>query len=189
MILKYGLSIIAILSGMGVSATTTNAESLHEALVQTYETNPEIAAKRAGLRATDESVPQALSNWRPKVELDASYGVRLRDRDFSSSAADIKNTDQVQSISLGIRQNLFRGFRTLAKTDSARNRVAAGRANLINAEQSILLEAVTAYVNVVRDRVIMSLRENNVRVLEQERQATADRFEVGELTRTDVAQA
>ena len=85
MILKYGLSIIAIISGMGVSATTTNAESLHEALVQTYETNPEIAAKRAGLRATDESVPQALSNWRPKVELDASYCVRLRDRDWASA--------------------------------------------------------------------------------------------------------
>jgi outer membrane protein len=134
-------------------------------------------------------VPQALSNWRPEVEIDLSYGLRQRERDFNTSAADIKNTDHLQSISLTISQNLFRGFRTVAESDNARNLVAAGRANLIDAEQTVLLEAVTAYINVVRDRVILSLRENNVLVLEQERQATADRFEVGELTRTDVAQA
>jgi len=187
--LRYGLSAVAVLAFLGVSATTVNAQSLRDALAQTYETNPDLASERAGLRATDESVPQALSNWRPEVEIDSSYGLRKRDRDFNSTAADIENTDQVQSISLGISQNLFRGFRTVAESDRARNRVAAGRADLIDTEQSVLLEAVTAYVNVVRDRVILSLRENNVRVLEQERQATADRFEVGELTRTDVAQA
>ncbi len=187
--LKYGLSAVAILAVLGTGVETAEAQSLRDALAQTYESNPDLAAERAGLRATDESVPQALSNWRPEVEIDSSYGVRKRDRDFSSSAPDLENTDQLQSISLGITQNLFRGFRTISETDSARNRVAAGRANLIDAEQSVLLEAVTAYVNVVRDRVILSLRENNVRVLEQERQATADRFEVGELTRTDVAQA
>ncbi|MEK9965448.1 MAG: TolC family outer membrane protein [Rhodospirillaceae bacterium] len=187
--LKYGLSAVAILAVLGTGVETVEAQSLRDALAQTYESNPDLAAERAGLRATDESVPQALSNWRPEVEIDSSYGVRKRDRDFSSSAPDLENTDQLQSISLGITQNLFRGFRTISETDSARNRVAAGRANLIDAEQAILLEAVTAYVNVVRDRVILSLRENNVRVLEQERQATADRFEVGELTRTDVAQA
>ncbi|MEP4380541.1 MAG: TolC family outer membrane protein [Alphaproteobacteria bacterium] len=187
--LRYGLSAVAVLAFLGVGVTSADAENLREALAQTYETNPDLASERAGLRATDESVPQALSNWRPEVEIDSSYGLRKRDRDFNSAAPDLENTDQVQSISLGISQNLFRGFRTLAESDSARNRVAAGRAGLIDTEQTILLEAVTAYINVVRDRVILSLRENNVRVLEQERQATADRFEVGELTRTDVAQA
>lgn len=187
--LKYGLRAVAILAVLWTGVETAEAQSLRDALAQTYVSNPDLAAERAGLRATDESVPQALSNWRPEVEINSSYGVRKRDRDFSSSAPDIENTDQLQSISLGITQNLFRGFRTISETDSTRNRVAAGRANLINAEQSVLLEAVTAYVNVVRDRVILSLRENNVRVIEQERQATADRFEVGELTRTDVAQA
>ncbi|MBT3401181.1 MAG: TolC family protein, partial [Rhodospirillaceae bacterium] len=187
--LRYGLSAVALLAFLGVSATTADAESLREALAQTYETNPELASERAGLRATDESVPQALSNWRPEVEIDSSYGLRKRDRDFNTSAPDIKNTDQLQTISLNVSQNLFRGFRTLSETDRAQNLVAAGRADLITTEQSVLLQAVTAYINVVRDRVILSLRENNVRVLEQERQATADRFEVGELTRTDVAQA
>lgn len=187
--LRYGLSAVAVLAFLGVGATTADAESLREALAQTYETNPDLASERAGLRATDESVPQALSNWRPEVEIDSSYGVRQRDRDFNTSAADIKNTDQLQSVSLTVSQNLFRGFRTISETEQARNLVAAGRADLITAEQSVLLEAVTAYIDVVRDRVILSLRENNVRVLEQEQQATADRFEVGELTRTDVAQA
>lgn len=187
--LRYGLSAVAVLAFLGVHAPAADAESLLEALAQTYETNPDLASERAGLRATDEGVPQALSNWRPEVEIDASYGLRQRDRDFNTTAPDLENTDQLQSASLSVSQNLFRGFRTVAETDRARNRVAAGRADLIAAEQSVLLEAVTAYVNVVRDRVILSLRENNVRVLEQERQATADRFEVGELTRTDVAQA
>lgn len=187
--LRYGLSAIALLAFLGVNATTADAQSLRDALAQTYETNPDLAAERAGLRATDESVPQALSNWRPSVEIDSSYGLRKRERDFSTSPTAIKNADQPQSVSLSVSQNLFRGFRTIAETDNARNLVAAGRANLIDAEQTVLLEAVTAYVDVVRDRVILSLRENNVRVLEQERQATADRFEVGELTRTDVAQA
>ncbi|MDA0786422.1 MAG: TolC family outer membrane protein [Proteobacteria bacterium] len=178
-----------MLAYLGAGVTTVNAENLREALAQTYETNPDLASDRAGLRATDESVPQALSNWRPEIEIDSSYGLRTRDRDFASTAADIENTDQPQSVSLTVSQNLFRGFRTIAETDSARNSVAAGRADLIDSEQTVLLEAVTAYMNVVRDRVILSLRENNVRVLEQERQATADRFAVGELTRTDVAQA
>lgn len=187
--LRYGLSAVAVLAFLGAGVSTASAENLIEALAQTYETNPDLAAERAGLRATDESVPQALSNWRPEVEIDSSYGLRERDRDFSSSASDIENTDQPQRVSLNISQNLFRGFRTIAGAESARNRVAAGRANLIDAEQTVLLEAVTAYIDVVRDRVILALRENNVRVLEKERQATADRFEVGELTRTDVAQA
>lgn len=178
-----------MLTFLGANVSMANAEDLIEALAQTYETNPDLAAERAGLRATDEGVPQALSNWRPKVEVDASYSVRKREREFETSSVNIENADQPQQVSLRITQNLFRGFRTISETKNARNLVAAGRANLIETEQTVLLEAVTAYINVVRDRAILSLRENNVSVLEQERQATADRFDVGELTRTDVAQA
>ena len=187
--LKYGLSAIPVLAVIGLSANTSEAQSLRDALAQTYESNPDLAAERAGLRATDESVPQALSNWRPTIKVDGSYAVRKRERELETTSTTIDNTDQLQSVSLTISQNLFRGFRTIAETDNARNTVAAGRASLIDTEQTVLLQAVKAYVNVVRDRVILSLRENNVKVLEQERQATADRFEVGELTRTDVAQA
>jgi outer membrane protein len=129
-----------------------------------------------------------LSNWRPEVEINGAYALRKRDRHFSSGK-EIGNTDQPQSISIGISQNLFVGFRTIAKTDQARNLVASDRANLVVREQNVLLQAVTAYINVRRDRAILDLRRKNVRVLEQQQSATRDRFDVGELTRTDTAQA
>ncbi|HCP01732.1 MAG TPA: type I secretion protein TolC, partial [Rhodospirillaceae bacterium] len=135
--LKYGLSTIAILMVWGATAPPAISESLREALARTYETNPGLAAERARLRSTDESVTQALSGWRPEVEIYGSYRLRNRDRSFSSSVADTQSTDQVQSIGLGISQNLFRGFRTIAETNKARNRVGAGRANLIDTEQSV----------------------------------------------------
>jgi outer membrane protein len=187
--LRSGVSALAMLAAIGLSVPVAQAETLAEALSLTYETNPDIAAARASLRGTDESVPQALSNWRPEVSVTGSYGIRQRDREFDSNAPDIKNTDQPQTVSLSITQNLFRGFRTIAETDQARNQVAAGRADLITREQDVLLQAVTAFMNVKRDRAILELRQNNVRVLQQQQSATRDRFEVGELTRTDTAQA
>ena len=185
---KYGASAIALMAVFGFSAVEVHAESLQEALSLTYDTNPELAASRAGLRGTDESVPQALANWRPNVQVDGSYGFRKREREFSTGVT-LDNTDQPQTIGLSVSQNLFRGLRTIAQTDQSRNQVAAGRANLITSEQSVLLEAVTAFMNVKRDRAILDLRQNNVRVLTQQQSATRDRFEVGELTRTDTAQA
>lgn len=187
--LRSGVSALALLVAFGLSAPTADAETLAEALSLTYETNPDIAAARASLRGTDEGVPQALSNWRPEVEVNGSYGIRRRDREFATNLPDLVNTDQPQTVSLSITQNLFRGFRTIAETDQARNAVAAGRADLITREQDVLLQAVTAYMNVKRDRAILELRQNNVRVLQQQQSATRDRFEVGELTRTDTAQA
>lgn len=187
--LRAGASAVALLAALGFAASNAHAESLSDTLMLTYETNPDIAAARATLRGTDEGVPQALSNWRPEVEISGSYGLRKRDRDFATNIPNIENTDQPQTIALDITQNLFRGFRTIAETDQARNLVAAGRANLISREQDVLLEAVTAFMNVKRDRAILELRQNNVRVLQQQQSATRDRFEVGELTRTDTAQA
>ena len=188
MTVKYGASAIALMAVLGFSSANVSAESLQEALSLTYDTNPDIASARAQLRATDESVPQALSNWRPNVEVSGSYGYRNREREFTNGLK-IDNTDQPQTIGLSVSQNLFRGFRTIAQTDQALNQVAAGRANLISREQDVLLQAVTAFMNVKRDRAILDLRKNNVRVLTQQQSATRDRFEVGELTRTDTAQA
>ena len=188
MTVKYGASAIALMAVLGFSSANVSAESLQEALSLTYDTNPDIASARAQLRATDESVPQALSNWRPNVEVSGSYVYRNREREFTNGLK-IDNTDQPQTIGLSVSQNLFRGFRTIAQTDQALNQVAAGRANLISREQDVLLQAVTAFMNVKRDRAILDLRKNNVRVLTQQQSATRDRFEVGELTRTDTAQA
>jgi len=188
MTFKYGASAIVLMAALGFSTAKVGAESLDEALALTYETNPDIASARAQLRATDESVPQALSNWRPDVEVSGAYGYRNRDREFTNGLS-LRNSDQPQSVSLSVSQPIFRGFRTVSQTEQAKNQVAAGRADLITREQDVLLQAVTAYMNVKRDRAILELRRNNVRVLTQQQSATRDRFEVGELTRTDTAQA
>lgn len=173
---------LCLVAGDGV------AQTLEQALVQTYLDNPALAAGRAALRATDEEVPQALSNWRPTVELSGSYGHRNTDSSFSTgSSSDV--TTQPRSLQLSVTQPVFRGFRTVAETKRARNNIAAARASLLSTEQGVLLDAVTAYADVVRGQAIVRLRESNVRVIERQLEATNDRFRVGELTRTDVAQA
>lgn len=180
---------MAVMAGFVVfSPSAAHAESLTEALVEAYGTNPDLAAERARVRAVDEQVPQALSNWRPTVSLSSRYGFRKLDRE-TGVGVETDRTTQPVGVGLEISQNLFRGFRTQAETERAENRVAAARSNLIGAEQSVLLEGVVAYVTVLRDTAVLQLRTNNVGVIEQQLQATRDRFEVGELTRTDVAQA
>jgi len=180
---------VAVISVFAVfSPPAARAESLTEALAEAYGTNPDLAAERARVRAVDEQVPQALSNWRPQVFLSARYGFRKLDRE-TGIGVEADRTQQPQSVGLAVSQNLFRGFRTQAETERAQNRVAAARSNLIDTEQNVLLEGVVGYVTVLRDTAVLDLRTNNVGVIEQQLQATRDRFEVGELTRTDVAQA
>ena len=181
-----GVTVLA--SVVGFSSSSVHAETLAEALTEAYGTNPDLVAERARVRAVDEQVPQALSNWRPQLFLSGRYGVRRIDRE-SGAGVDTERTDVPRSIGLAITQNLFRGFRTQAETERAQNRVAAARSNLIGTEQNVLLEGVVGYVTVLRDTAVLELRTNNVGVIEQQLQATRDRFEVGELTRTDVAQA
>lgn len=180
---------MAVMAGfVAFSLSAAHAESLTEALAEAYGTNPDLAAERARVRAVDEQVPQALSNWRPTVSLSSRYGFRKLDRE-TGVGVETDRTTQPVGVGLEISQNVFRGFRTQAETERAENRVAAARSNLIGAEQSVLLEGVVAYVTVLRDTAVLELRTNNVGVIEQQLQATRDRFEVGELTRTDVAQA
>ena len=191
MVARHGITVMSVAvmaSIVGFFPVSAEAETLSEALAEAYQTNPDLVAERSRVRAVDEQVPQALSNWRPQVSLSGRYGVRKLDRN-ANTGVDTDRTDQPQSVGLVISQNLFRGFRTQAETERAENRVAAARSNLIGTEQSVLLEGVVGYVTVLRDTAVFQLRTNNVGVIEQQLQATRDRFEVGELTRTDVAQA
>lgn len=191
MVARKNISVIsvAVLAGfLGLASSAAQAETLAQALAEAYGTNPDLVAERSRVRAVDEQVPQALSNWRPQAIVNGRYGVRRIDRE-SAAGVSSDRTDQPQSIGLTISQNLFRGFRTQAETERAENRVTAARSNLIGTEQSVLLEGVAGYVTVLRDSAVLELRDNNVGVIEQQLQATRDRFEVGELTRTDVAQA
>lgn len=168
----------------------TSAQTLDEILIQSYQNNPDLRASRARLRATDEGVPQALSGWRPTVRLQGDYGWdrTAQDTGARTSSGEAEYT-QPRSGSLVIDQNIYRGGRTVAATRRAENTVKAERARLSTSEQTVLLDAVTAYMDVVRDEAIIDLNKNNVKVLVRQLEATRDRFRVGEVTRTDVAQA
>lgn len=162
--------------------------SLMDVLATTYRTNPALQAQRASLRGTDEEIPQALSNWRPTVTVNESFGVSAKASDLPKLPT-VRSDRVDQNINLAFSQPVFRGFRTLNQTARARNNIEAARATLRQVEQATLLSAVEAYTAVVRDAAVLELNNNNERVLARQLEATRSRFEVGELTRTDVAQS
>lgn len=161
-------------------------ETLKQALASAYKFNPRLDAERARLRATDEEVPRAQSGYKPVITGSADIGYE-RTNTKPPSAADGGNSPKGYGVTA--TQQLFSGFRTANSVKIAEATVRAGRESLRTVEQSVLLEAVTAYMDVVRDQAIVKLRENNVSVLTRELKASQDRFAVGEVTRTDVAQA
>jgi TolC family type I secretion outer membrane protein len=162
------------------------SDTLFDALTATYTANPTIRADRARQRGTDEQVPQALSGWRPSVTASGQAGVTQSD---NTREGVEESTTQPASVSIQLSQPIFRGFQTLNRTALAEANVRAGRASLSSTEQSVLLQAVAAYMNVVRDRRIVNLRQQDVKGLEEQVKAADARFNVGEITRTDVAQA
>jgi outer membrane protein len=168
-----------------VAGTPTRGESLIEALKAAYQSNPSLQAQRARLRATDEGVAQALSGWRPEVKLSGS-GTKTKVR---TNAGLGVSTRTPYSGTLSISQSIYEGGQTVAATSQAESEVEAARARLVSVEQDVLFDAVTAYMNVVRDESILELNINNEQVLSRQLEAAQDRFSVGEVTRTDVAQA
>ncbi|MSO70850.1 MAG: hypothetical protein EXQ88_02350 [Alphaproteobacteria bacterium] len=183
--LRFGLVVAVLLL---LPEAPVRAEGLIEALADTYASNPRLLAARARLRATDENVPVALSGWRPSISATGDIGLENVDRYLPTNRTT--NAFGIPGdLKLAFSQPLFRGFRTTADTERSENLVLAERARLVATEQTVLLDAVTAYMNVVRDRAVLELSTANVEVLRKQLQATEDRFRVGELTRTDVAQA
>lgn len=164
------------------------AETLEEALVQAYRNNPSILAQRARLRAIDEGVSQALSDWRPTLSFAGDIEKQRIESKTDTAASSTVNRNP-RSLTLSLAQSLYRGGRTAAATRQAEALVEAERAALATVEQTVMLGAATAYVDVVRDQAVIELNINNERVLQRQLEATRDRFEVGEVTRTDVAQA
>ncbi|OSQ30875.1 TolC family outer membrane protein [Thalassospira sp. MCCC 1A03138] len=185
--LKRFLLTCSILATGGIVANGASAESLEEALIKAYQSNPTLEAGRASLRATDEQVSQALSNWRPNVSLSGEAG--FRDLDTDQNGTETDNSLTPYTVGAEVVQPLYRGGRTVAETDRAESRIRAARAALRSSEQDVLLQVATAYFNVLRDTAVVELNQNNVRVLERQLEATRDRFSVGEVTRTDVSQA
>ncbi|MBF0373647.1 MAG: TolC family outer membrane protein [Alphaproteobacteria bacterium] len=176
-----GLLTAALLATTGAGAA--RGQTLEEALATAYLSHPTLLAARAQLRAVDENVPVALSGWRPTVSLGGQAGKTRVE------TAGTSGTISPRSASLSASQPLFSGGRTIAAVDQAERTVLAQRAALQGTEQAVLFDAIVAYMNVVRDQAVLELNINNVQVLRRQLDATRDRFRVGEITLTDVAQA
>lgn len=189
-LLRSGAAVALLAASLAISSPAT-AETLDQALSAAYTYSPRIDAERARLRATDESVPQAMSGYRPFIEANADISAETSTTRFKDEAGGGRETDRSlpRGYDINLQQNLFNGFRTTNQVNQAEANVRAGREVLRDVERLVLLDAVTAFMDVVRDQAIVGLQENNVNVLTRELNATQDRFDVGEVTRTDVAQA
>jgi TolC family type I secretion outer membrane protein len=162
------------------------ADTLNDALAKAYNNNPQLQAARAQLRATDEGVPQAKSGWRPTVTANGNVGEAWANNEPNRGTA---GDYQPRGVDLEITQPLYTGERTPSALRQAESLVLAQRSVLTSAEQSVLLSAVTAYMNVVQAVAVLELNRNQEAVIARDLEATRTRFEVGELTKTDVAQA
>ncbi|MDX2308247.1 MAG: TolC family outer membrane protein [Hyphomicrobium sp.] len=162
------------------------AQTIDDALAQAYEYNPQIDAERARLRGTDEEVARAMSGYRPVITGQAEVS-RTNTNVRPDSAGE--GTNNPRSYAINLTQPIFRGFRTTNAVNVAEAEVRAGRERLRDIEQQVLLDAATQFMNVVRDQAVVRLNENNVRVLSEELKAQEDRFAVGDVTKTDVAQS
>lgn len=162
-------------------------ETLDGALAKAYAGSPELRDARADLRAVDERVSQALSGWRPSVSVSGSGGVERSDSG-STTSRPAQHLNPVSG-TFQVVQPLYSGGKTEAGIRQADNEILAGRSVLRSTEQTVLLGAVQAYMDVLRDQARLQLTKNNEEVLQRQLEATQDRFDVGEVTRTDVAQA
>jgi outer membrane protein len=197
----YGVKVITATSVAALlmayaGSTPALADTIEAALVRAYQGNPQLNAQRAQVRATDENVPQALSGYRPKVAVTASAGYQYTDVNTTQGGTpaqlvrtEIHGANAPRSAGLTVSQTLYNGNQTANRTRAAESQVSGAREGLRVLEQSVLLSAATIYMDYLRDSAILEVQKSNVRVLEQTLKQTRDRFNVGEVTRTDVAQS
>jgi outer membrane protein len=183
----------ALLASVSLSSFSASAETLESAMARAYMGNPTLNAQRASVRATDENVPRALSGYRPRVTGTADVGAQFTETQTPSREGRPRQTTVTRTAPRGggiqIDQTLFNGNRTFNSTRQAESQVLGARETLRNTEQNVLFSGVSAYMDVLRDTANLNLQRNNVEVLEEQLRQTTDRFNVGEVTRTDVAQA
>jgi outer membrane protein len=161
------------------------------ALARAYSNNPDVNQARASVRAQDENVPQAKAGWLPKANAQGSYGRQYTGatNTFGQAGTNQKLYASPMTGTVTVTQTLFDGMRTANSVDQAESGVLAAREGLRGQEISTLYDGATFYMDVLRDTAVLALRRNNVKVLQVQLQQTRDRFNVGEVTRTDVAQA
>jgi outer membrane protein len=191
-------------AGVMVLLTTVPscAETLGGALAKAYLSNPDINQQRAGVRASDENIPKANAGFLPTVNGQASYGISYTQFATPTQSIDLGGGVSIptgggagallahpRGFGVTVNQNIWNGDRTINGVRQAESSMLAAREQLRNTEQNVLLNAVTFYMNVLRDSAILSLNRANVDVLKEQLRNTQDRFNVGEVTKTDVAQA
>jgi outer membrane protein len=199
---RWGAALFAIAGSFGIQPAA--AQSLPQALVLSYQNNPQLNAQRAQVRSTDEAVPQALSGYRPRVSVTASVAESYSSTtQLGTTSVPGSNRNQIlvgqeavtsaeftaKSVGVTGTQTLFNGFQTANRTRVAEGQVSAAREALRVLEQTVLLAAATVYMDMLRDSAIVEVQRSNVQVLNETLRQTRDRFNVGEVTRTDVAQA
>ncbi|MFT8353668.1 MAG: TolC family outer membrane protein [Gluconobacter japonicus] len=177
----------------GSGSPTFVPHTLQEALATAYLTNPTLREERARLRATDEQVPTAMAGWHPTIQTSMNLSYYNGQTNYAATGGSLGSNNRYQtpgySGGVNITQPLYQGGKTLASIHAATNQVMAERAKLIATEQDVFTNVVSAYVGVIEDEQLLQLAINNEHVLQQQLQATEERFHVGEITRTDVAQA
>lgn len=183
------VAVIAVISGMGAPAW---AETLQEAIALAYRTNPSLLAQRANQRALDESIVQARAGLRPTLDVTLSGTYTRTDSPevtgpFGTTGGVVESDSAGASI--GIGQTLWSGGRIGHGITAAEANIMAGRENLRDAEQTVLALVIQSYADVIRDTQILAIREANLGVLRRQLDESSARFEVGEITRTDVAQS
>jgi outer membrane protein len=171
-----------------LAAAPASGQTMTEAFAYAYNNNPQLLAQRALLRSTDEQVPQALSNWRPTVTFTGQGGF-TRAGVATAGSRTIFSSFPTRLMDLRVTQPLYRGGRTEAQTRQAINTVQATRAQTMSVENTVFQAVAQAYLDTVRDQTLLEVARNNELVLSRQLEATRDRFRVGEVTRTDVAQA
>src|SRR5271155_5308018 len=191
----YGVAATVLLMAYAVPAAS-RADTIEAALVRAYRNNPQLNAQRALVRSTDENVPQALAGYRPKAAFTASAGYQYTDTNTTSGGSptaivrsEFHGVNAPRSVGATITETLFNGQQTANKTRAAESQVSGAREALRVLEQTVLFSAATIYMDYLRDAAIVEVNRSNVRVLDQTLKQTKDRFNVGEVTRTDVAQS
>ncbi len=183
---KFGMGLVAVGLAFGLSVGTADqvrAQSLADAMVAAFQNNPELAAARSDVKVRSEQAVQARAGGRLQVDADLSAEA------FTATKTGDDTPNFPTSASLSFVQPLYTGGQVENSTEAAETRISAQEAALLATEEQVLLDTVTAYSDVRSDATLVAIARNNVRVLSEQLRAARERFEVGEVTRTDVEQA
>ena len=188
LLLSVSLLVFGLMAPSFGFVSSAKAESMSGALAKSYGYSPDLNQQRAATRAADESVPRATAGWRPSLTAATSVGM-LTTRTVNNGRLTTDSNTMPRTNSVAVTQTLYNGGRTGNTVRAAESTVMQSRETLRQSEQDVLSAGSTAYMNVLRDTALLQLQNNNVEVLQQQLKQTEDRFQVGEVTRTDVAQS